>query len=268
MATEIDFKFGSLIRTGPQLVYGGKWDADLVDWKRNAKTNADLTIYIRVHFTKIDPAGGAASGLYGDNDDKPDHPSKKTILKWRPGEFERFVRNLTGGAQRFWDGVFWLKTPGTYDGLNYADRGATYRCNLYCRFQLEHVAQERDAHYTIAVVRVPDGENFRSNAALYRSTSIRGEHRIPHSTVKFWAHYHEVGHLLGLSDLYPGGGILVTDRGPKPYPVDTKKVDVMWEGSVHHLWNALPWQQAAEQFTGVRAADWAVSRHYVHPQKL
>jgi len=27
----VDFKFGTLIRTGPQLVYGGKWEADLVD---------------------------------------------------------------------------------------------------------------------------------------------------------------------------------------------------------------------------------------------
>jgi hypothetical protein len=265
---EIDFKFGSLIRTGPQLVYGGKWDADLVDWRRNAKTNADLTIYIRVHFTKIDPPGNGPTGLYGDNDDKPDHPSKKTILRWRPGEFERFTRNLVAGAQRFWDGAFWLKTPRTYNGLDYSEAGVAHRCNLYCRFRLEHVRQPGDAHYTIPVVKVPDGGNFRSNSALFRSTSIQGEHRIPNSTVKFWAYFHEVGHLLGLSDLYPGGGILVTDRGPKPFPVPTKRVDVMWEGSVRHVWDALPWQQAAEQFTGCRANEWHVSQHHIHPERL
>jgi hypothetical protein len=28
---DIDFKFGTLIRAGPKLVNGSKWDADLVD---------------------------------------------------------------------------------------------------------------------------------------------------------------------------------------------------------------------------------------------
>ena len=79
---DVTFKFGSLIRTGPKLVNGGKWNADLVDWRRNAHTNADLTIYIRVHFAKIDPAG--ATGRYGDSDDLPGHPSKRKIQKGVP----------------------------------------------------------------------------------------------------------------------------------------------------------------------------------------
>jgi hypothetical protein len=48
----IDFKFGTLIRTGPKLVNGGKWDADLAEWVRNTTTNADLTIYIRIIFSR------------------------------------------------------------------------------------------------------------------------------------------------------------------------------------------------------------------------
>jgi hypothetical protein len=107
--TEINFKFGMLIRTGPKLVNGGKWDADLAEWVRNTNTNADPTIYIRICFSKIEPAG--ATGVCGDADDTSTRPSKRTIQKWRPGEFENCTRNLVTGAQRFWKGVFWRPTP-------------------------------------------------------------------------------------------------------------------------------------------------------------
>ena len=85
----IDFKFGTLIRTGPKLTYGGKWDADLVDWKIDYSNNAYLTIFIRIFFAKIDPAG--QTGTYGDTDDTAAHSSKKPIQKWKPGEFEQYV---------------------------------------------------------------------------------------------------------------------------------------------------------------------------------
>ena len=132
----VDLKFGTLIRTGPNLAYGGKWDADLVDWKIDAFTNAYLTIFIRIFFAKIDPAG--KTGTYGDTDDTAAKPSKKPIQKWKPGEFEWYVRNLTSSAQAFWDGQFWLKTPKTYDGLNYIARGRpANRCNIYCKLDLK-----------------------------------------------------------------------------------------------------------------------------------
>lgn len=177
MAT-VDFKFGTLIRTGPKLANGGKWDADLVDWKIDAATNAYLTIFIRIYFAKIDPAG--PKGTYGDTDDTAAHPSKKPIQKWKPGEFELYVRHLTGGAQRFWDGQFWLRTPKTYDGLNYSAAGhPTYRCNIYCKLDLKPVLHAVDAHYTIAVVRAQAGAQFRSNSVLYSQNDIKSEHMDP-----------------------------------------------------------------------------------------
>jgi len=67
MTQTINFKFGSLIRTGPKLVNGGKWDAELIDWHRTATTNADLLIDIRVYFERIDPVSGT-KGTYPDSD--------------------------------------------------------------------------------------------------------------------------------------------------------------------------------------------------------
>ena len=133
--TDITFKYGTLIRTGPKLVNGGKWDAELNDDVRNSRTNADLTISIAVHFDKINPARGTR-GTYGDWDDKPTHPSKRRIQAWKVGEFEHFKRRMLSSAQRYWSGKFWLRTPSDYDGLDYDDVHASYRCNLYCRLEL------------------------------------------------------------------------------------------------------------------------------------
>jgi hypothetical protein len=265
---DITFNFGTLVRTGPKLVNGGKWDADLADWVRNTTTNADLTIYIQVYFSKIDPAG--ATGLFGDTDDEPGKPSKKRIQKWKVGEFEHYTNSLVTGAQRFWDGVFWLRTPKAYSDLNFPDGRATHRCNLYCRFELKRATNERDAHYTIAVVRAMDGEDFRSNSRLYSQNDIKSEHMIPHSTTKFWTHFHEVGHLIGLGHVGTGGRTNVhNDNSPTAYGVTSKEMqDVMGRGSVRHNWHATPWQQAAEAFTGVKANDWQVSQHRIYPERL
>lgn len=265
---EIDFKFGTLIRTGPKLVNGGKWDADLAEWVRNTTTNADLTIYIRIYFSKIQPAG--ATGVYGDADDTQATPSKRKIQKWGPGEFEHYTRKLVAGAQRFWNGVFWLKTPRSYNGLNYPDARPTHRCNLYCQFTLEQAAREIDSHYTIAVVRAQDGENFRSHSRLYSQNDIKSERLIPRSTTKFWTHFHEVGHLLGLGHVGTGSKTNVhNDNSPAAYGVTMQEMqDVMGKGSVRHNWHAGPWQQAAEALTGVKALDWKVFQHRVFPERL
>ena len=51
MAT-IDFKFGTLIRTGPKLQYGGKWNADLVDW-RVLVLGSNCSQYLFPHFRRV-----------------------------------------------------------------------------------------------------------------------------------------------------------------------------------------------------------------------
>jgi len=92
----ITFKYGSLIRTGPQLVYGGKWDSTLEDEVRNATTNADLIISINVFFQEINPAG-TATGLYNDTDSGTVDPTTKAVAPKRRIQAWKRLRWLAGG---------------------------------------------------------------------------------------------------------------------------------------------------------------------------
>lgn len=264
--TMINFRHGSLIRGGPKLTNGGKWDAMLDDDVCNAYTNAELTIYIRVHFQQINPARGN-TGVYGDADDKPNHPSKRPIKAWQPGEFETFKRNLLEQAQRFWSGIFWLKTPSSYKGLDWPESKPTHRCHVFCQVELSEARTPGDAHYTIAVVRIPDDETFRSHSRLYTQRDIEAETLIPHSTTKFWTHYHEVGHLLGLGHIgYHGHHNLHHNNQARAYGVTLREMqDVMGKGSVRHSWHALPWQEAVAALTDTSKHQWSVHmKHHGH----
>jgi hypothetical protein len=81
---------------------------------------------------------------------------------------------------------------------------------------------------------------------------------IPHSTAKFFTHFHEVGHLLGLGHVGHGGKTNVhSDNSPKAYGVTMREMqDVMGRGTVAHPRHALPWQEAAATFTNTKKETW------------
>jgi hypothetical protein len=277
MTQTIDFKFGTLIRTGPKLINGGKWNAELIEWHRNASTNADLVINIKTFFERIDPAHGS-TGQYADADTGQviDRRTgavgpKKTIIAWKPHEFDRFVTQLLRSAQRFWSGIFWLETPKSYRGLDWPDKLSTHRCNIYCKLQLERARSAADAHYTIAAVRVPDSENFRAHSRLYTQRAIQSKQMIPGSTRKFFTHFHEVGHLLGLGHVgWHAHRNLHHDNDAKAYGVTLHDMsDVMGRGTMVHAWHATPWREAVAEFTNTKSDIWRVSlRKPVPPVRI
>jgi hypothetical protein len=277
--TDVKFNYGTLIReVGSKLDYCGKWNATLNESVRNAQTNADMTLFIRVHFKKIDPPqlpAGAKQllgpmrlrGYYSDHDGRPFR-----IQAWARHEFEHFTRVLLASAQRFWSGVFWLQTPIDYHGLDWPEAKPTHRCNIYCKLRLAQAFSEDNAHYTVALVRIShdQGGYFRSDAALMSSWALRSWNLVfPKSTTKFWTHYHEVGHLIGLGHIGWAGHRNIFTGEPAAYGVTLHdKRDVMGKGSVRRPWHALAWQEAAAEFTGTKPTDWVVHMKHIKPQDL
>lgn len=258
-----NFDHGEVIRGGKNF-RRGKWHASLDDSFCDSRTNASLTIYLSIYFQKIDPPGGAATSTHKDS-----NRQDKTIQKWKAGEFEQYRFDLVQSAQEFWDGRFWLQTPRSYDKLNFPKGAPTHRCNLHCRFVLSCVDALKDADYSVAVVRVVDDQDFRSKSTLFSQKDLNSEQLIPNSTTKFWTHYHEIGHLIGLEHVNAHGKGIRSPNEDRAYGVTGhQKRSVMGKGSVRRPTHALPWRQAAADITMTNYHDWDVSMNEIHPERL
>lgn len=238
----------------------GSFDADINPDVRNRTTNADLTLYVRVHFQQIDPT--SSQSTYNDSDRTP-----VPIRAWRTGEFSRWKRRFLGDCQREWHGNFWLQTPTSYNSFNWPERSPTHRCNLYCRFEISEQSSQHGAHAVIPVVRVDGNHFFRSNMLLYSNRDLRSERLTSGS--RFFTHLHEIGHLIGLE--HPGTGLPSCPTGSESAcyaSVDGNDRGVMGRGSRMFARHAQPWQKAAALLTSTREADWSVSLRRLYPRTL
>ena len=83
----------------------------------------------------------------------------------------------------------------------------------------------------------------------------------------FFAHLHEVGHLLGLP--HPGEGSepgCVAGDEMVCYAADPDSV--MGLGGDFRLAQARPWLRAIALITGTRQHSWAASKHRIHPRRI
>jgi hypothetical protein len=255
---EVTFEFGSLIHGRQNRM--GTFDADLDPDVRNQTTNADLTLYLRINFQKIDPTTTVTT--YNDYNGTP-----VPILTWRTSEWSAWKRRFLTDCQQKWNGKFWLRTPASYNRLNWPERSPTHRCNLYCRFEIEEQADSQGAHAVIPVVKVARTQFFRSHMLLYDSNDLGRQRRTRGSN--FFTHVHEIGHLIGLN--HPGHGSAQCTTGGEAACYAAPDGDdrgTMGRGSEPRTTDAEPWQKAAEALTGVAKASWTVSLSRVYPQRL
>ena len=254
------FEHGTLFY-GKQNNIDGAFDADINMEVCNRKTNADLTIYLRIHFNPKNPSSGYRTFYFNKG------TQLVQIQKWNPSEWVGWKSKFIRICQKKWNGRFWLETPESYNGLNWPRIHPTHRCNLYCKFRLTEVSSKPDAHFTVDVVHVVDNQYFQSDMNLYSNNDIND---IDPTKSVYRTCYHEVGHLIGLD--HPGKGFwptCITDREPICYR-DPKGNDrgVMGHGSLLFKRHANPWIFAASKLTGVAESDWKVHGKYIPPQRI
>jgi hypothetical protein len=257
MATII-FKFGTLI-LGRQNIQG-TFDADINTEVSDRTTNANLTIYIRLCFQQINPT--AAVNTYNDWDNKP-----VPIRAWKPKEWTNWKARFLKSCQKKWNGKFWLKTPLSYDGLNWPKQKSSHRCNLYCRFEITEQSIVTGAHAVIPVVHVDGKHEFRSHALLYSNRDLEAE-RLTRGSF-FYTNIHEIGHLIGLE--HPGTGLPGCISGGEAVCYEDATGNnrgVMGMGSCIYEEHAKPWVKAAAILSQTTEADWKVSLSHIYPQSL
>jgi hypothetical protein len=255
---DITFEFGSLIHGRQNRM--GTFDADLNPDVRNRATNADLTLYLRIHFQQVNPT--ATVTTYADYDG-----TAVPIRAWRGTEFGDWKRRFLADCQQRWHGKFWLRTPVSYARLNWPESGPTHRCNLYCRFEISEQADSQGAHAVIPVVKVARNQFFRSHMLLYDSNDLNPLRLTRGSN--FFTHVLEIGHLIGLD--HPGHGTPQCAAGGEAacyVSADGDDRGTMARGSQARADHAEPWRRAASIFTGVAKDQWTVSLGRVMPQPL
>ena len=254
----IDFEFGSLIHGRQNSM--GVFDADLNPDVRNQTTNADLTLYLRICFQKIDRTDAQPSYAEWGGAQVP-------IETWRVSEFESWKRRFIADCQAKWSGKFWLRTPETYNSLNWPAAQPTHRCNLYCRMEMSEQSSTEGAHAVIPVVKVARNTPFRSHMLLYDSNDL--SHRELTRGSNFFTHVHEIGHLIGLDHVGAGHAECVTGGEGVCYAApDGDDTGIMGRGSRPQASQAQPWVRAASILTGVAANLWTVSLSRVYPVPL
>lgn len=251
------------------------FDSELIVSGRNATTNADLIITLKIHFV-------AAATWFTDTH-KDSDGNVFPIREWEPADnFSAWCKTACRLAEKTWNEQLWLKTPSYFTGLDYTENSLTYRPNIHCGFRCVEASSPSEAHCRVSVVRLDTKRATEQGLGDFRSNFVLWDHR----DIEVWgANYegdlirqttvcHEVGHLLGLHHIgevksvkgcflgreLPWAGINPCYGGDDPNPSHAN--NIMGLGMQVTSANALPWQREMCKYANALSGWYFAPEHW------
>jgi len=248
-------------------IAGTKFDSELDDSMANDKTNAELTLYLRVYLERV-----ASGGKIKDADDV-----EFEVQEWGTTEWTAFKKKYQQQGQAYWHGKFWLQTPDDFDELDLK----THRPNIWCKFDL-HI-QDTPAgsyHKKIRVARLkkggsnPAADTFRSHDSLYSNFDLGVASYVRGGKIYYQRTFiHEIGHAIGI----PHIGVMTGEpacpasdtNSDECYGVKhSDRKNIMGFGMALSESAAKPWKQRIAEHTGTSESKWKVHMKRFYPRKL
>jgi hypothetical protein len=296
------------------------FDSTLDNSMAGPTVNAELTINLTLKMNAIDPVTipaavvkflpflkGVNLNLATDEFDESKATHWMKIRKWNPpwnpSEFKCYMHRFEQGAERFWNGRFWLVPPATFTDFDLKVGGATYRPNIYCRFDM-HVVDKGGFHveadaYRLDLPLSQTQSPFRSYAA---SPDFHGKFSnldvvqqayplIKDDKGHYHKYYqdtnvHETGHMIGmdhaatlfmplnLTELKSYWAALTSKDGfnsrngyGEGYRPEVGG-NVMGFGHGRLPEDALPWRHRMAVHTKTDVSQWAATDKHIFPKKL
>lgn len=300
------------------------FDSTLDNSMASPTVNAELTIKLTLKMNAINPVTIPTSALrflpflQGIKDVKIDvatdeskdaagnlnyYKIRKWNPPWNPGEFKSYMRHFQKGAQSFWSGHFWLVPPATFSDFDLKVGGATYRPNIYCKFEFRVVDSgsfhvQADAYRLDLPVRQTQSP-FRSYAAspdwtgkftnldvVQQAYPLIKDDKGRYHTYYQDTNVHETGHMIGqnhIGTLVPPSNwaefkswlaMLTDPAGTNSRPAygtgwrPEVANNVEGWGNARSVANAWSWRHRMAVHTKTDVSQWAATDKHIFPKKM